>query len=127
MSAFYRHVRTRSPHWINLSQWLSKYQDWRFRDPTVTWSMMENIRRAEYLFIDDCGVRAENETQQALLYDVLTIREKRPTLITGNFEPAQLSKVFDSRITSRLCAGVILKVIGPDRRLSGGKIVEVRG
>lgn len=140
MAAFYMRwpQSSKPPLWVDLQPWLSLVMkarrdgfasrksrlDGEWRDVTEKFLLTE-VDEASLVCIDDCGVRGDSDAQQSALLEVLNLRQGKPTIITGNHEPAVLHKVFDSRIASRLMSGVMFKLTGIDRRMVGTKIIEV--
>lgn len=88
--------------------------------PLIRW-----MKETDFICIDDIGVRSDSAPQQEALLEILSIRENRPTVITGNHGPKALAENFDARIVSRLIAGVSIHMNGPDRRMQGTRIVKV--
>jgi len=72
------------------------------------------------LILDDLGVRKPTEAMQASLFDLFEWRAGLPFLITSNKSPEELAGLYDDRIRSRILAGTICPVDGPDRRRGKG-------
>lgn len=73
------------------------------------------------LFLDDIGLREPTETMQQILFDFLELRKGKPMVITSNHSPEGLTDLYDDRIRSRILAGTIIEMKGPDRRDGQGK------
>lgn len=84
------------------------------------WDLIEPLKQADKLFIDDLGLRskAESDFAYVTLFSILNRRQeiRLPTIISSNKSIAQLERSFDSRIASRLQTGVIVQMTGADRR-----------
>ena len=73
---------------------------------------------ASLLVLDDLGVRKPSEGMFHLLFDVLELRKKAPTIITSNKSLDELCEIYsDGRIYSRLAAGTVMTITGEDRRI----------
>lgn len=92
-------------------------------------SERELLRRwteSTLLVIDEVGQRRDptawtDETIQRVLDD----RIDKPTILIGNHDLADLAKVMDDRVVSRLSAGTIIHVDGEDRRPAMGTIIHI--
>lgn len=116
------------PLWLDFQPWLKKMMAVRSGgDGEGERYWLDKIRDASVVCIDDCGIRADSEAQQSLFLEVLNTRQGKPMMITGNHNPEQLHKVFDSRIASRLLSGVVFRIKGSDRRMAGTKVIEITG
>jgi DNA replication protein DnaC len=70
--------------------------------------------------IDEIGTREATAHRYDAFRDLLQTRTGKPLIITGNLNPAEsLVRIYDDRILSRITAGVIVEVKGPDRRMIG--------
>lgn len=71
------------------------------------------------LFIDDIGVEKPSEWATQTLYSIVDGRYCRelPTIFTSNLSLDQIAVRVGDRLASRLAAGVVLHVDGPDHRL----------
>lgn len=70
------------------------------------------------LILDDLGLRKPSEGMFHMLFDVLEIRKRKPTVITSNHSPDQLAEVYgDGRIYSRLQRATVFQAVGADRRI----------
>lgn len=88
----------------------------------ITWtrgSLWQRIRAADLLVLDDIGPVEDAGLRREVMHEVLDLRLGRPTLLTGNVLPEDLSALFDDRVASRLTAGHMLEVAGVDRRALG--------
>jgi chromosomal replication initiation ATPase DnaA len=76
-------------------------------------------RDAQAVLLDDVGCRdTPSDARRETLKRALDLREGQPTILTANLTPAGLARVYDDRLASRCCAGTVVKVQGPDRRLA---------
>ena len=86
--------------------------------------LITKMTDVDKLFIDDLGLRSEQETNfaYATLYSIFNKRQERglPTLITTNKSIDDLASSFDIRIASRLASAVSIEMIGDDRRKQKG-------
>lgn len=84
------------------------------------WDMIEPLKHVDKLFIDDLGLRSQQETQFSYqtFYSILNKRQERmlPTFISSNKSIGQLGQSFDARIASRLQTALIIEMNGEDRR-----------
>lgn len=82
--------------------------------------VVEPLKQADKLFIDDIGLRSKQETDFAYVtfYSLLNKRQERllPTFISSNKTIDQLGQTFDARVASRLQTALIIEVKGKDRR-----------
>lgn len=82
---------------------------------------------ADLAVLDDIGTSKLNDERYAALLRLLDSRVGKPTLITSNKGPDELAGsseapgVYDNRIVSRLCAGLVISVSGDDRRTLGSE------
>lgn len=91
------------------------------------WALIEPLCGADVLLLDDVGVTVSGDTQESdhSLRTLLVVLDHRlahcrRTFVTGNKAIEVLAKSFDGRIASRLCeACEVLRLAGPDRRMSG--------
>lgn len=88
--------------------------------------LIDQVTDASLLCVDDCGTRTDSEAQQQAFLELLNCRDGKPLILTGNHEPTQLHKVFDSRIASRMLSGVVLRLEGDDRRMAAVRVINVK-
>jgi DNA replication protein DnaC len=112
--------------WIDFQRWSKEIMKARqgLGEIREAWELRK-VEESRLVCIDDCGLKSDSEAQSGLLLEVLNLRQGKPTIVTCNHEPIALPRVFDSRVTSRLLSGSIIKLVGPDRRMQGKKIIEV--
>lgn len=83
--------------------------------PEDVWAKIE---AATLAVLDELGTR-QNVSDHA--YEVtkqfIDLRQGKPLIAISNLDLDQIEKLFDSRIASRLAAGVIVHLRAPDRRL----------
>lgn len=78
------------------------------------------LTSAPLVVVDDLATRGGyTEPQYDQFYDLLEERKLKPTVIISNLALADLLKVFDERIVSRLARGTIFTLTGRDQRLDG--------
>ena len=58
------------------------------------------------------------------LFDLMEWRRGKPLVITSNKSPEDIGAIYDDRILSRLSAGTVLEIVGPDRREGTGYRVQ---
>jgi len=78
------------------------------------------------VILDDLGLRPPTDTMYQSLFDVLEWRKGKPLLITSNKSPEDLALLYDDRIKSRLRAGTVVNMDGPDRRAAKGFRIDAR-
>jgi DNA replication protein DnaC len=73
--------------------------------------------------LDEIGVRRPTDAQYEVLLNFLDARPapRWPSVVMSNLSLSELSRVYDDRIISRLDAGTVLHLQGPDRRLGGSR------
>ena len=81
--------------------------------------IVEHLRNVPFLFLDDLGSEKPSEWVTTTLYTIIDARyrEERVTLVTTNLTLDEIAGQLHSRIASRLSAGKIIKLNGPDYRL----------
>ena len=70
--------------------------------------------------IDDLGLRGSSDSVYEIVLNLIDCRKGKPTIITSNLNLDGIRQVYDERIASRLSAGALIEVTGPDRRLAQG-------
>jgi len=90
------------------------------RAKETEWDLIELLTDVDKLFIDDLGLRSQEETgfSYQTLYAILNKRQERmlPTYVCTNKSIEQLAITFDDRIASRLSSAVSIHLEGKDRR-----------
>lgn len=91
------------------------------------WSKIRNtVQTASLIVIDDVADRDMTDARRAALLDILNWREPKPLILTGNFNPTELTTVLkDDRLVSRILRGQQREFGGPDLRLLEMKIVTI--
>jgi DNA replication protein DnaC len=76
---------------------------------------------SELLVLDDLGAERETAWSASVLFMLLDrrYREFKPTVVSSNLMPAEISDRMGDRVASRLAAGAGVLLDGPDRRLGG--------
>lgn len=76
---------------------------------------------ADLAVLDDIGTSKLNEERYPALLRLLDSRVGKPTIITSNKGPSELSDVYDYRVISRVSAGMVIFVSGDDRRVANSE------
>ena len=103
------------PAWWDASKFILDFT--RARGEGSVGAFMNSFKDMNLICLDDIGVRESTQPQTDALLTFLNTRGERPLIVTGNLAPASLAEVLDSRVVSRLCAGVVIEVTGRDQRL----------
>lgn len=75
--------------------------------------------KPDFFVLDELGGRERtSDAHYEAVLDVLECRKHRPFMAISNLTPAELEKVYDGRIVSRLGSGTVCELNGEDRRLS---------
>lgn len=76
------------------------------------------LRRAPLVVLDDLGTRAVSDPQYENVLSLLDGRPApaAPTILVTNLSLGDIGKVYDDRVCSRLVAGTVLSLTGPDLR-----------
>ncbi len=88
------------------------------RDERLTYTNSK-VLGADLLIIDDLGTEISNQYNVATIYNIINTRilEKKPTIISTNFDYDELLEKYDQRITSRISGEYTqLYLIGSDIR-----------
>jgi len=106
--------------WHNVSRLLRGTQRRCFGDGTEhEQDVLDELRAAEVLVLDDIGIRGLSDWKSEFLYSVVDDRwaYRGATIVTSNLTPEGLATLIGERITSRL-AGLcdIVPVMGDDMR-----------
>ena len=81
-------------------------------------SFWKAIANCTLLTIDDVGTRADvSDAAYDRFKRALDCREGKPTVVVSNFPLDVIAKIYDDRVASRLAAGTVEHIFGPDRRL----------
>jgi hypothetical protein len=89
--------------------------------PMYETKMLEFARDSQRIFcVDDLGLRGSSDSVYEIVLELIDCRKRKPTIITSNRGPSELAEIYDERIVSRLMAGTLIEVTGPDRRLAQG-------
>lgn len=95
------------------------------KDGGAAGEVIETAQQAEFLILDDLGGEVAAEWALRAVFDLVDHRynEQRPILATTNLtKPAELTKHYGERITSRLLEMCeVVKMGGPDMRRRRGK------
>ncbi len=81
-------------------------------------SLWEEIARTTLVVLDELGARQRvSDHAYECVYRVVDERSGRPLVVGSNLSLDVLAGLYDDRLTSRLAAGTVLELTGPDRRL----------
>ena len=75
-------------------------------------------RDAAMAALDDIGGRTISDHRYETLKRCLDTRTGKPTVYATNMTLAQIDKLYDDRIASRLAGGTVVYVTGQDRRVN---------
>lgn len=90
-------------------------QIWR---PTPFSFRARFIDRPPLIVLDELGARQQvTDAHYEAVKFAIDLRENRPFIVISNVKPEQIGAMYDARIFSRLAAGTVIEVAGPDRRL----------
>jgi DNA replication protein DnaC len=77
----------------------------------------DRLRSVDLAVIDELGVRsAATDLEYVSVKRAADIREFRPAIWISNHPPAKIRQIYDERIYSRICCGVVVELKGKDRR-----------
>ena len=88
------------------------------RDSDIVYTKRQ-VLDIDLLIIDDLGTEIDSQYSIATLYNIINSRilAKKPTIISTNYEPAELYKKYDQRITSRITGEyTAMQFLGSDIR-----------
>ncbi len=81
-------------------------------------SLFDDLEHYGLVIVDELGLRTTPpESEYDAVKRTLDARQGRPMVVLANLSLVQLGAIYDERIISRLAAGTILEMRGPDRRL----------
>lgn len=80
--------------------------------------LWQEISNTDLVVLDELGARSVvSEHQYDAVKRVLDEREGRPLICISNLPVESLEAIYDDRVASRLVAGTLVHLDGPDRRL----------
>lgn len=80
------------------------------------WALIE---QSSVAVLDELGARNNvSDHHYETVKKHLDTRAGRPAIYIANLGPAAITKIYDDRVSSRLCAGTVFELDGEDRRLS---------
>jgi hypothetical protein len=117
--------------WKFFGGWIGTLPDWAelslsAKRETLTWTggakvwepdLWDHWRRLQLVVVDELGTRKPSDAAYETLAQMLNVRANRPAIWISNHDSAGLLDVYDDRIVSRLEAGTVVKLSGPDRRI----------
>jgi DNA replication protein DnaC len=78
----------------------------------------QRIREASFVVLDELGCRDRvSDHVYEAVKRLLDEREGRPLMVLSNLDLEAIEKLYDDRLTSRLAAGTVVELIGPDMRV----------
>jgi DNA replication protein DnaC len=84
--------------------------------PAALWEDL--TRRSALVVLDELGARERvSDWAYQCVYRAVDERSGRPLILGSNLGLEALTGLYDYRLTSRLAAGTVLEMTGPDRRL----------
>lgn len=122
--ALYAVRRSFRGFWIDAAKW-AKY---RIEEDYLAGQVIEQMGVAEgsqaghlvhgLVVIDEIGLRAQaTDWQLESLLVLLNARRGLPLIVTGNLAPDAVTRVYDGRVSDRLCnAGTVLNLAGASQR-----------
>ena len=75
------------------------------------------VGKAPLVVLDEIGARSPSDFAYETIKRVLDEREGKPLVVISNLTLEALAKLYDDRVSSRLAAGTVIEVAGPDRRV----------
>jgi hypothetical protein len=95
----------------------------RWDPERLTWSLRSLMRPyldASLLALDDLGAGGLSDFERRVTLEIFDRRlnDRRPTVVTTNWELESIAEKMDDRIASRLATYACLRLGGEDRRLS---------
>lgn len=79
-----------------------------------------SVSRVELVVVDEIGEEDEVwDSKRKVLRRVLDDRVNLPLILISNLKLAKVAELYDDRIASRMSAGTVRRIEGPDRRLEG--------
>ena len=83
--------------------------------PEMIWG---RIGKAPLIVLDEIGCRSQvSDAHYEVVKEMIDVRHRKPFAVISNLDLATLGKLYDDRIVSRLSAGTVIELSGPDRRL----------
>ncbi len=82
--------------------------------PEKLWA---KIAREPLVVLDELGVRGVTDFHYENVQQLIEERNQRPLVVISNSPLADLARVYDDRIASRMAAGTVLHLEGDDLRL----------
>jgi DNA replication protein DnaC len=80
--------------------------------------LWRELKQSALVVLDEVGDRTKaSDHAYDCLKRLLDGREEAPLLVLTNLGLPEIAAVYDDRITSRLAAGTLVRLNGPDRRL----------
>ena len=83
-------------------------------------AIMAPLENCRYLILDDLGAGSLSDCERRYTLELLDVRlnRMRPTVVTSNWNLAEISERLDDRIASRLAGFTALELTGRDRRIA---------
>ena len=95
--------------------------DWRTPEARGTYwpaDLWRQVEQARLVVLDELGAREKvSDHHYAAVKRLVDLREGKPLVCLSNLGLGDLARLYDDRLTSRLSAGTVVILEGPDRRL----------
>lgn len=87
------------------------YTQW----PEKIWA---RIAKQPFVVLDEIGCRSNvSDAHYEVVKEMIDVRHQKPLAVLSNLKLSDLGRLYDDRIVSRLSAGTVVEMSGPDRRL----------
>jgi len=100
-------------------------QDWYECGRGGTWTTKgwwQRVANMPLLVLDDVGLReVSDDFQMETLFLALEARDGKPLILTSNLDPKEIQQLYNVRIRSRACSGIVYHLRGRDRRYAEGE------
>lgn len=92
---------------------------WDMMRPCSPFRLWQALGQTTLMVLDELGLRDKvSDFHYETVKRVLDVREGKPLVCLSNLTLAQLGRVYDDRVASRLGAGTVVGLDGDDRRLT---------
>lgn len=91
---------------------------------------LDSLLGCDLLILDDLGTEFRSSFYQSVIYNIVNTRQnrKKPTIISTNLDAAEISHLYDERVTSRIYATyIVYQFVGTDVRLLQKQAAMRRG
>lgn len=120
--------------WRFFGGWIGTLGDWAelvlsAKRETLRWTggarvwepeLWDHWRKLPLVIVDELGTRKPSDAAYDTLAQMLNVRANRPAIWISNLDSGAMldGGIYDDRIVSRLEAGTVVKLSGPDRRIT---------